>query len=71
MLLALGLPHEVAHGSMRLSISEETSDEDVEYIIETVPKIVERLRGMSPLWESISGGKPGTEKLLKFVSPIK
>ncbi len=71
VLLALGLPHEVAHGSMRLSISEETSDEDVEYIIETVPKIVERLRGMSPLWESISGGKPGTEKLLKFVSPIK
>ena len=71
VLLALGLPHEVAHGSMRLSISEETTDEDVDYIIKTVPKIVERLRGMSPLWESILNGKPGTDKPLKFVSPIK
>ena len=71
VLLALGLPHEVAHGSMRLSISEETTDEDVDYIIETVPKIVERLRGMSPLWENIMSGKPGTDKSLKFVSPIK
>ncbi len=51
VLLSLGLKHEVAHGSMRLSIDEETTDEDVEYILEVVPKVVERLRAMSPLWE--------------------
>lgn len=53
VLLALGLKHEVAHGSLRLSINEETSDEDVEYIIQTVPEVVDRLRAMSPLWEKI------------------
>lgn len=53
VLLAIGLKHEVAHGSMRLSISEETSEDDIDYIIETVPKVVERLRSMSPLWEKI------------------
>ena len=51
VLLAMGVPHEKAHGSLRLSISHETTDEDVDYIIETVPKIVEKLRNMSPLWE--------------------
>ncbi len=51
VLLALGLKHEVAHGSLRLSISEETTDEDIDYILETVPVVVERLRAMSPLWE--------------------
>lgn len=53
VLLALGLKHEVAHGSLRLSIDESTSDEDVDYILEVVPKVVERLRNMSPLWEKI------------------
>ena len=51
VLLALGLKHEVAHGSLRLSISEETTDEDIDYILEAVPVVVERLRAMSPLWE--------------------
>lgn len=51
VLLAIGLPHEVAHGSLRLSISHETTDEDIEYIIENVTRVVERLRAMSPLWE--------------------
>lgn len=51
VLLALGLKHEVAHGSLRLSINEETTDEDIDYILEVVPKVVERLRAMSPLWE--------------------
>jgi cysteine desulfurase len=51
VLLAMGVPHEKAHGSLRLSISHETTDEDIDYIIETVPKIVEKLRNMSPLWE--------------------
>lgn len=53
VLLALGLPHEVAHGSLRLSISDETTDEDIDYILEVVPEVVERLRTMSPLWERI------------------
>lgn len=53
VLLALGLSHEVAHGSLRLSISDETTDEDVDYILEVMPKVVNRLREMSPLWEKI------------------
>lgn len=51
VLLAMGVPHEKAHGSLRLSISHETTDEDIDYIIETLPPIVARLRDMSPLWE--------------------
>lgn len=57
VLLALGLKHEVAHGSLRLSIDENTSDEDVDYILEVIPKVVERLRSMSPLWERILKGE--------------
>lgn len=53
VLLALGLKHEVAHGSLRLSISDETTDEDIDYILEAVPEVVTRLRDMSPLWEKI------------------
>ncbi len=53
VLLALGLKHEVAHGSLRLSINDETTDEDIDYILEVVPRVVERLRAMSPLWERI------------------
>lgn len=71
VLLALGLPHEVAHGSMRLSISDETTDEDIDYILETVQKTVERIRGMSPLWEDILNGRENIRKAMKFVSPLK
>lgn len=53
VLIAIGLPHEIAHGSLRLSISEDTTDEDIDYILETIPKVVDRLRSMSPLWERI------------------
>ena len=53
VLLAMGVPHERAHGSLRLSISHETTDEDIDYIIETLPPIVEKLRNMSPLWEEV------------------
>lgn len=56
VLLALGLPHEIAHGSLRLSISDETTDEDIDYILENLPPIVTRLRAMSPLWEKIEKG---------------
>ncbi len=53
VLMSLGMKHEEAHGSVRLSLSEENTDEDVDYIIETLPKIVAQLRSMSPLWETI------------------
>lgn len=53
VLMALGLKHEVAHGSLRLSIDENTTDEDIDYILEVIPKVVQRLRDMSPLWEKI------------------
>ena len=53
VLLAIGLPHEVAHGSLRLSFSDGNTEEDVDYILSVLPGIVERLRAMSPLWETI------------------
>lgn len=57
VLLSIGLPHEVAHGSLRLSICEETTDEDIDYMAQTIPPVVERLREMSPLWERIVEGE--------------
>lgn len=51
VLLALGLPHEVAHGSLRLSLGKDNTDADVDYILEVLPKVVERLRAMSPVWD--------------------
>ena len=49
VLLACGIPHEVAHGSLRLTLGEETTEEEIDYVLETVPKVVQRLRDMSPL----------------------
>ncbi len=51
VLLAIGLPHEIAHGSLRLTLSDETTKEELDYVAESVKKIVEKLRGMSPLYE--------------------
>lgn len=56
VLLALGLPHEVAHGSLRISLSESNTEADVDYIISEVPKVVEYLRGISPVWEKLEKG---------------
>ncbi len=56
VLLALGLPHEVAHGSLRLSLCETNTEEDIDYIISEVPKVVEYLRNMSPVWEELQKG---------------
>lgn len=53
VLLSIGLPHEIAHGSMRLSFSDDNTEEDIDYILKTVPEIVDYLRQMSPLWEKI------------------
>ena len=55
VLMAIGLPHEIAHGSLRLTLGEQNTEEDVDYIIETVTDVVKTLRAMSPVWEN---GKP-------------
>ena len=57
VLLAIGRPHEIAHGSLRLTISEETTEEDVEYLIEAVRDVVAYLRSMSPVWRDLESGK--------------
>lgn len=49
VLLACGIPHEIAHGSLRLTLGEDTTEEEIDYVLETVPKVVQRLRDMSPL----------------------
>lgn len=51
VLLAIGLPHEIAHGSLRLTLSEETTREDIDFTVDEIKKIVEKLRSMSPLYE--------------------
>ena len=58
VLLAIGLPHEIAHGSLRLTMGDYTTEEDVDYVLQVLPPIIQRLRNMSPLWE---------EKLLEGV----
>lgn len=57
VLLALGLPHAIAHGSLRLSLSEYNTDEEIEHITTVLPPIIERLRDMSPVWERIEKGE--------------
>ena len=57
VLLAIGRPHEVAHGSLRLSINEETTEEDITYMIEAVTDVVTYLRNMSPFWRDLTTGK--------------
>ncbi len=53
VLLSLGLPHEIAHGSLRLSFSDDNTEEDIDYILKVVPEIVAYLRSFSPLWDKI------------------
>ncbi len=55
VLMAIGLPHEIAHGSLRLTLGEQNTEEEVDYLIETVTKVVDGLRAMSPVWIN---GKP-------------
>ena len=57
VLLALGRPHEVAHGSLRLSLSEYNTPEEVDYVLEAVPGIVQYLRDMSPVWDELEQGR--------------
>ena len=57
VLLALGLPHEVAHGSLRLSLSGANTQEDVDYMLQEIPQVVSYLRSISPVWEAIEKGE--------------
>ncbi|MGB7604164.1 MAG: cysteine desulfurase NifS [Lutisporaceae bacterium] len=57
VLLAIGLTHEIAHGSLRLSLGAVNTEEDIDYVLEVLPEIVDRLRQMSPLYEKVKGGK--------------
>ena len=57
VLLALGRPHEIAHGSLRLTLSHETTAEEVDYMIDAVTQVVEYLRGISPVWRDLQSGK--------------
>ena len=57
VLLAIGRPHEVAHGSLRLSLSEETTEQDIDTTISAVKDVVSRLRSMSPVWRDLQEGK--------------
>ena len=57
MLLAIGLPHEIAHGSLRLTLGRFNTEHDVDVVLEQLPKIVERLRAMSPLYADYIAGK--------------
>ena len=57
VLLAIGRPHEIAHGSLRLSLSEENTDEEIGYTVKAVADVVEYLRNMSPVWRDLVSGK--------------
>ncbi len=57
VLLAIGRPHEIAHGSLRLSLSEENTEEQIDYIISSVKEVVQYLRNMSPVWRDLMTGK--------------
>ncbi len=59
VLLAIGLPHEIAHGSLRLTLSEKTTKEDIDYTVDKIKEIVERLRNMSPLYEDFIKSEKG------------
>ena len=56
VLLSLGIPHEIAHGSLRLSIGEYNTEEEIDHIIKVVPEVVEYLRNMSPVWDELERG---------------
>lgn len=63
VLLAIGLPHEIAHGSLRVTLSEKTTKEDIDYTVDELKKIIERLRSMSPLYEDFVKKQEAGQKL--------
>ena len=56
MLLAIGRVHDVAHGSLRLSLSEYNTEEEIDHILQVVPQVVSYLRNMSPVWRDLQTG---------------
>nr|WP_321165950.1 aminotransferase class V-fold PLP-dependent enzyme [Thermodesulfobium acidiphilum] len=65
VLLSIGLPHEVAHGSIRMTLGLNTKEKDVDYVLEVLPKIVEKRRSMSPLWSEIVSKEEKTSCTVK------
>lgn len=57
VLMAIGVPHEIAHGSIRFSVGEDTTEEEIDYVLEKMPQIVDLLRNMSPMYEEFEEGK--------------
>ena len=57
VLLAIGRPHEIAHGSLRLSLGEENTMAEVDYMLQAIPEVVAYLRHMSPVWRDLESGK--------------
>ena len=57
VLMAIGVPHEIAHGSIRFSVGEDTTEDEVDYVLEKLPEIIDRLRAMSPMYEEYEDGK--------------
>jgi cysteine desulfurase len=57
VLLAIGLPHEIAHGSLRLSLGRDTTEEEIDYILKVVPDVVGYLREISPVWDELERGE--------------
>ena len=57
VLMAIGVPHEIAHGSIRFSVGEDTTEDEVDYVLEKLPAIIDRLRAMSPMYEEFEDGK--------------
>ena len=58
VLMAIGLPHEIAHGSLRVTLGEQNTEEDVDYLIEKITYVVKTLRDMSPVWDEKISGQP-------------
>ena len=58
VLLAIGLPHEIAHGSLRLTLSDETTVEEIDFTVDKLKEIIQRLRSMSPLYEDFKRRNP-------------
>jgi cysteine desulfurase len=57
VLLSIGRPHEIAHGSLRLSLSDENTEAEIDYMIDAVKEVVSYLRGISPVWRDLMNGK--------------
>lgn len=57
VLLAIGRVHDVAHGSLRLTLNEENTEEEIDYLLKVVPEAVEKIRSFSPVWRDLQNGK--------------